>query len=268
MLLGEEPADSGSFDVGQTVRFGYYSQQGLEFNESDKVIDAARDIAEYVITDGNKIGVSQFLNLFLFPHNKQYDYISKLSGGEKRRLHLCTILMRNPNFLILDEPTNDLDIVTLTVLEEYLRTFNGCLIVVSHDRYFMDKVVDHLLVFKGNAEIQDFPGNYTQYRLWKEVKDAERNEQSRQISPLQQQLQRRQRPAEEKKKLSFKERREFDSLEEEIEALEKEKVTLEEELSSGTLSHEALLDKSARISGLIKEIDLKTERWIELSEYA
>ena len=172
MLMGEVEPDSGRFDVGETVRFGYYSQDGLQFDEQMKVIDVVQNIAEYVdLGDGKKMGVSQFLNYFLFAPEKQHNYVYKLSGGEKRRLYLCTVLMRSPNFLVLDEPTNDLDIVTLNVLEEYLRNFKGCAIVVSHDRYFMDKVVDHLLVFRGNADIKDFPGNYTQYREWKEVQD-------------------------------------------------------------------------------------------------
>lgn len=264
MLIGQEAPDSGRFEVGETVRFGYYSQEGLTFDERMKVIDVARDIAEYVELDGEKIGVSQFLNYFLFSPEKQYNYVYKLSGGEKRRLYLCTVLMRDPNFLVLDEPTNDLDIVTLNVLEEYLRTFKGCLIVVSHDRYFMDKVVDHLLVFHGDAEIQDFPGNYTQYREWQEAKALAEQE-----APKPARDDRRPRPArEEKRRLTYKERKEYEALEGEIEALEAEKTALEEALSGGTLSNEELLSKSRRIAEVIELIDTKSTRWLELSEWA
>ena len=271
MLMGEVEPDSGRFDVGETVRFGYYSQDGLQFDEQMKVIDVVQDIAEYVdLGDGKKMGVSQFLNYFLFAPEKQHSYVYKLSGGEKRRLYLCTVLMRNPNFLVLDEPTNDLDIVTLNVLEEYLRSFKGCAIVVSHDRYFMDKVVDHLLVFRGNADIKDFPGNYTQYRDWKEVQDqlekeAEAARQPKQV-PAPEKNNRPQN--EQKKKLSFKERREFEALEEEIPALEAEKAELEAVMSSGTLSNDELMAKSERIAKVIEEIDEKTMRWLELSELA
>ena len=264
MLIGDVAPDSGRFEVGETVRFGYYSQEGLAFDERMKVIDVARDIAEYVELDGEKIGVSQFLNYFLFTPDKQYNYVCKLSGGEKRRLYLCTVLMRSPNFLVLDEPTNDLDIVTLNVLEEYLRTFKGCLIVVSHDRYFMDKVVDHLLVFHGDAEIQDFPGNYTQYREWREAKAL-----MAQDSPKPTREERRPRPArEEKRRLTYKERKEYEALEGEIEALEAEKTALEEALSGGTLGNEELLSKSRRIAEVIELIDTKSTRWLELSEWA
>ena len=264
MLIGDVAPDSGRFEVGETVRFGYYSQEGLAFDERMKVIDVARDIAEYVELDGEKIGVSQFLNYFLFTPDKQYNYVRKLSGGEKRRLYLCTVLMRSPNFLVLDEPTNDLDIVTLNVLEEYLRTFKGCLIVVSHDRYFMDKVVDHLLVFHGDAEIQDFPGNYTQYREWREAKAL-----MAQDSPKPTREERRPRPArEEKRRLTYKERKEYEELEGEIEALEAEKTALEEALSGGTLGNEELLSKSRRIAEVIELIDTKSTRWLELSEWA
>ena len=264
MLIGDVVPDSGRFEVGETVRFGYYSQEGLAFDERMKVIDVARDIAEYVELDGEKIGVSQFLNYFLFTPDKQYNYVRKLSGGEKRRLYLCTVLMRSPNFLVLDEPTNDLDIVTLNVLEEYLRTFKGCLIVVSHDRYFMDKVVDHLLVFHGDAEIQDFPGNYTQYREWREAKAL-----MAQDSPKPTREERRPRPArEEKRRLTYKERKEYEALEGEIEALEAEKTALEEALSGGTLGNEELLSKSRRIAEVIELIDTKSTRWLELSEWA
>lgn len=271
MLMGEVAPDSGSFDIGETVRFGYYSQDGLQFDEQMKVIDVVQNIAEYVdLGDGRKMGVSQFLNYFLFTPEKQHSYVYKLSGGEKRRLYLCTVLMRSPNFLVLDEPTNDLDIITLNVLEEYLRNFKGCAIVVSHDRYFMDKVVDHLLVFRGNADIQDFPGNYTQYRAWKEMKDQEEKEAeaAREARRKQPAPQAPRAVTAQKKKLSWAERKEFEALETEIPALEAEKAALETELSSGTLGNEALLEKSQRIAQLIDEIDEKTMRWLELSELA
>ena len=271
MLVGELEPDSGRFDVGETVRFGYYSQEGLQFDERMKVIDVVQRIAEYIdLGDGRKLGVSQFLNYFLFTPEKQHSYVHKLSGGEKRRLYLCTVLMRNPNFLVLDEPTNDLDIVTLNVLEEYLRGFKGCVIVVSHDRYFMDKVVDHLLVFHGNAEIQDFPGNYTQYRLWKEMQtEQERKKSAAAPASHDSAAKKSSRPEkEQKKKLSFKERKEFESLDAEIPQLEEEKARLEVEMSSGTLSNDQLLAKSERIAALIAEIDEKTMRWLELSEWA
>ena len=229
MLMGEVEPDSGRFDVGETVRFGYYSQDGLQFDEQMKVIDVVQNIAEYVdLGDGKKMGVSQFLNYFLFSPEKQHNYVFKLSGGEKRRLYLCTVLMRSPNFLVLDEPTNDLDIVTLNVLEEYLRNFKGCAIVVSHDRYFMDKVVDHLLVFRGNADIKDFPGNYTQYREWKEVQDQlEKEAEAARRAGIAPTMEKTSRPEkEQKKKLTFKERKEFEALEVEIPLLEAEKAEL------------------------------------------
>ena len=271
MLMGEVEPDSGCFDVGETVRFGYYSQDGLQFDEQMKVIDVVQNIAEYVdLGDGKKMGVSQFLNYFLFAPEKQHNYVYKLSGGEKRRLYLCTVLMRSPNFLVLDEPTNDLDIVTLNVLEEYLRNFKGCAIVVSHDRYFMDKVVDHLLVFRGNADIKDFPGNYTQYREWKEVQDQleKETEAARQarMAPTVEITSRIEKV--QKKKLTFKERKEFEALEVEIPLLEAEKAELETAMSSGTLSNDELLAKSERIAKVIEEIDEKTMRWLELSELA
>ena len=271
MLMGEVEPDSGCFDVGETVRFGYYSQDGLQFDEQMKVIDVVQNIAEYVdLGDGKKMGVSQFLNYFLFSPEKQHNYVFKLSGGEKRRLYLCTVLMRSPNFLVLDEPTNDLDIVTLNVLEEYLRNFKGCAIVVSHDRYFMDKVVDHLLVFRGNADIKDFPGNYTQYREWKEVQDQleKETEAARQarMAPTVEKTSRLEKV--QKKKLTFKERKEFEALEVEISLLEAEKAELETAMSSGTLSNDELLAKSERIAKVIEEIDEKTMRWLELSELA
>lgn len=271
MLMGEVAPDSGGFDIGETVRFGYYSQDGLQFDERMKVIDVVQDIAEYVdLGDGRKMGVSQFLNYFLFTPEKQHSYVYKLSGGEKRRLYLCTVLMRSPNFLVLDEPTNDLDIITLNVLEEYLRNFKGCAIVVSHDRYFMDKVVDHLLVFRGNADIQDFPGNYTQYRAWKEVKDQEEKEAEavREARRKQPSAPAPGAAAPQKKKLSWAERKEFEALETEIPALEAEKAALETEMSSGMLGNDALLEKSQRIARLMEEIDDKTMRWLELSELA
>ncbi len=271
MLLGEIQPDSGHFDIGETVRFGYYSQEGLQFDEQMKVIDVVQNIAEYVdLGDGRKMGVSQFLNYFLFTPDRQHSYVYKLSGGEKRRLYLCTVLMRNPNFLVLDEPTNDLDIITLNVLEEYLRSFKGCVIVVSHDRYFMDKVVDHLLVFRGNADIKDFPGNYTQYRAWKEEQDALKKQEEQALQSKQVVVEEKSRRPEKevKRRLTFKERKEFEALDAEIPALEAEKKELETVMSSGTLSTEELLAKSARITALIEELDEKTMRWLELSEWA
>lgn len=270
MLIGDVKPDNGYFDIGETIKFGYYSQDGLQFDEQMKVIDVVQDIAEYVdLGDGKKLGVSQFLNYFLFTPEKQHNYVFKLSGGEKRRLYLCTVLMRNPNFLVLDEPTNDLDIVTLNVLEEYLRNFKGCAIVVSHDRYFMDKVVGHLLVFKGNADIKDFPGNYTQYRDWKEIqeqleKEAEIANQKK-TTPATEKTARKET---EKKKLTFKEQKEFELLETDIAKLEAEKSELETDMSSGTLTNDELLAKSERIVQVINEIDEKTTRWLELSEFA
>ena len=270
MLMGEVEPDSGCFDIGETVRFGYYSQEGLQFDEQMKVIDVVQKIAEYIdLGDGRKMSVSQFLNFFLFTPEKQHNYVYKLSGGEKRRLYLCTVLMRNPNFLVLDEPTNDLDIVTLNVLEEYLRSFKGCVIVVSHDRYFMDKVVDHLLVFRGQADIKDFPGNYTQYREWKDYQDQLEKEQEAakqaKAAPEPENPRRQEQP---KKKLTFKEKKEFEVLDAEIPQLEAEKAEIEAALSSGTLSTDELLAKSDRITKLIEEIDEKTLRWLELSEFA
>ena len=266
ILMQQVQPDSGTIDIGETVRFGYYSQDGLKFNEQMKVIDAVKDIAEVIeLADGRRLTASQFLQHFLFSPEKQHSYIYKLSGGERRRLYLCTILMRQPNFLILDEPTNDLDIVTLNILEEYLKTFRGCLIVVSHDRYFMDKVVDHLLVFKGQGDIRDFPGNYTQYREWKDEYDRHNREQEQQAN----------KPAEEKKgkvrlnerrRMSFKERREFEQLEQEIETLEAEKKAIETALCSGTLTVDELTEKSKRLPVVNDLIDEKTLRWLELSE--
>ncbi len=266
MLLGVEKPDSGHFDIGETVNFGYYSQDGLQFNEQTKVIDVVQAIAEVIdLGDGHRLTASQFLQHFLFPPEKQHNYVYKLSGGEKRRLYLCTVLIKNPNFLVLDEPTNDLDILTLNILEEYLAGFKGCLIVVSHDRYFMDKVVDHLLVFHGNAQIQDFPGNYTQYREWKVVKEKEEAEKAKASAPPQETISHRKKN-EENKKLTFKEKQEFASLEHEIEQMEAEKEQITNELSSGNLSTEELMTKSNRLSALMEQIDEKTMRWLELSE--
>ena len=272
LLLGLEQPDQGHIDVGETVRFGYYSQDGLQFDESKKVIDIVRDIADYVIlSDGTKMAATAFLQLFLFSPEKQYSYVYKLSGGEKRRLYLCTILMRSPNFLVLDEPTNDLDILTLNVLEQYLQDFGGCVIVVSHDRYFMDKVVDHLFVFHGNGEIQDYPGNYTDYREWRELKEAEsRDSEKKEPAAVAQNS----RPLAQKpktgkaRKLSFKEKQEFESLGNELPQLEKEKADLEAQMSSGTLAPEALQKAGIRMTALIAEIDEKEMRWLELSEFA
>jgi ATP-binding cassette subfamily F protein uup len=264
MLLGEIPPDKGFFDVGETVRFGYYSQEGLQFDESMKVIDAVRNIAEVIdLGGGKKLTASQFLQHFLFSPEKQHNFVHKLSGGEKRRLYLCTTLIKNPNFLVLDEPTNDLDIITLNILEEYLAAFKGCLIVVSHDRYFMDKVVDHILVFKGQGEIRDFPGNYSQYR---EAKDEQVHSEQYKVHGKLQKTRDSSTPPSISIKLTFKEKRELESLEKEIPELEAEQSLLETELSGGTLSADELLAKSQRISKIIEELDIKTIRWIELSE--
>ena len=267
MLMGEVAPDKGGFDIGETVKFGYYSQDGLKFDEQMKVIDVVQNIAEVIdLGNGSKLTASQFLQHFLFPPEKQHNFVCKLSGGEKRRLYLCTVLITNPNFLVLDEPTNDLDIVTLNILEEYLQQFKGCVIVVSHDRYFMDKVVDHLLAFQGNARIKDFPGNYTQYREWKEVQELLEKEKEQAAKPKEEKVQQVQPKNDEKKKLSFKEKREFEELDALIPQLEEEKANLENELSSGTLSTDELLQKSNRISQLIEAIEEKTMRWLELSE--
>jgi len=273
MLLGEVKPDSGSFDIGETVVFGYYSQDGLAFDEQMKVLDVVQDIAEEVnLGNGKKMSASQFLQHFLFTPETQHNYVYKLSGGERRRLHLCTVLMRNPNFLVLDEPTNDLDIVTLNVLEEYLQSFKGCVIVVSHDRYFMDKVVDHLMVFKGNAELKDFPGNYTDYREWNELQEEmERDEKKKQDSRTKSQEPRtrsqetKQRVAE-KRKLSFKEQKEFEALEKEIPELENEKGGIENQLASGALTSDEIVKASQRHAEINDLIDEKTMRWLELSE--
>lgn len=262
MLLGKVAPDSGTVEVGETVKWGYYSQEGLSFNEEMKVIDVVKDIAEVIPVAGKMLTASQFLQHFLFTPEKQYSYVYKLSGGEKRRLYLCTVLMANPNFLVLDEPTNDLDIETLQVLEEYLRDFKGCVIVVSHDRYFMDKVVDHIFVFNGNGDIKDFPGNYTEYRDWRE-------EEKENAKPVEKSAQQKvSYRTETKRKLSFKERKEYESLEPEIMALEEEKSLLEQEMSSGALDTDTLLAKSQRIQVVMELIDEKTNRWVELSEFA
>ena len=262
ILMGLEKPDSGTLDIGETVRFGYYSQEGLQFNEQMKVIDVITDIAEVIeLGNGKRLTASQFLQHFLFTPETQHSYVYKLSGGERRRLYLCTVLMRNPNFLVLDEPTNDLDIVTLQVLEEYLQNFKGCVIVVSHDRYFMDKVVDHLLVFKGQGDIRDFPGNYSDYRDWKLAKAEHEKEAAK---PKEEKTQRVR--LNDKRRMTFKERKEFEQLEKEIAALEEEKKQIEEALCSGTLSVDELTEKSKRLPLLNDELEEKTMRWLELSE--
>lgn len=262
ILMGLQKPDSGTLEIGETVRFGYYSQDGLQFDEQMKVIDVVQDIAEVIeLGDGRRLTASQFLQHFLFTPETQHSYVYKLSGGERRRLYLCTVLMRNPNFLVLDEPTNDLDIVTLQVLEEYLRNFKGCVIVVSHDRYFMDKVVDHLLVFKGQGDIRDFPGNYSDYRDWKLAKAEHEKEQSK---PKEEKTERVR--LNDKRRLSFKEKKELEQLEKDIAALEEEKKRLEEMLCSGTLSVAELTETSKRLPVLGDELDEKTMRWLELSE--
>ena len=265
LLLGIIPPDEGKFDIGETVKFGYFSQEGLQFNEQQKVIDIVRDIAEYIdLGGGRHYSASQLLQHFLFSPTQQYDYVYKLSGGERRKLYLCTILMRNPNFLVLDEPTNDLDIKTLQILEEYLQDFPGCVIVVSHDRYFMDKVVDHLLVFKGEGQIQDFPGNYTQYRQWTTLlpkaeaeKTAADNEKKAKNASYRNDTRRR---------MTYKERMEFQQTEKDIAALTAEKESIEQELSSGAISVERITELSKRLPTLTQELDEKELRWLELSE--
>ena len=269
MLLGKTAPDSGRFDIGETVRFGYFSQEGLQFREDQKVIDIITDIADYIdLGSGKHMTASQFLNYFLFSPEEQHNYVYKLSGGEKRKLYLCTVLMKNPNFLVLDEPTNDLDIQTLQILEEYLQDFPGCVIVVSHDRYFMDKVVDHLLVFKGEGEIQDFPGNYTQYREFLKMKTKE--EEQKNIQP------KKKTAADPKKdyhnntkrKMTFKEKREYEQLSDRISQLEEEQKQLETALCSGRLTVEELTEKSKRLPLLKEELDGLELRWLELSELA
>ena len=265
LLLGLEPHDSGTIDIGETVRFGYYSQQGMAFRDDQKVIDAVRDIAEYVdMGNGDKLSASQFLQHFLFPPEEQHSYIYKLSGGERRRLYLCTVLMKAPNFLILDEPTNDLDIVTLQILEDYLKNFRGCLIIVSHDRYFMDRVVDHTLVFHGNGDIQDFPGSYSQYRDWKEQNEKQSTDkpQAKEEKKPDGRNQNRAR------RLTFKERQEYNQLEQDIAALEAEKKQIELALCGGTTSVEEITQLSKRLPALTEELEEKEMRWLELSEFA
>ena len=277
MLLGEVQPDSGKFDIGETVRFGYFSQEGLKFREDQKVIDVITEIADYIdLGNGKHMTASQFLQFFLFTPEEQHNYVYKLSGGEKRKLYLCTVLMRNPNFLVLDEPTNDLDIQTLQVLEEYLQDFAGCVIVVSHDRYFMDKVVDHLLVFKGEGEIQDFPGNYTQYREWSRLQEKDEAEKAaaaaKNIANNSASTNdgagtaKRDANFENKRKMSYKEKREYEQLTQEIDKLTEEQKMLEEALCSGTLSVEELTEKSKRLPEIKDELDEKEMRWLELAE--
>ena len=267
MLLGIVQPDSGRFDIGDTVRFGYFSQEGLKFNEQQKVIDIIKDIAEYIdLGGGRHMTASQFLQYFMFTAQQQQNYVYKLSGGEKRKLYLCTVLMRNPNFLVLDEPTNDLDIQTLQVLEEYLQDFPGCVIVVSHDRYFMDKVVDHLLVFKGSGDIKDFPGNYTQFREWQKLQSE--NEQTAKPAVTEENKDRNRTRNQEKKKLSFKEKQEYERLEKEISQLEAEQQEIEQKLCSGELPIDKITEYSIRLPILKDELDEKSMRWLELSEMA
>lgn len=269
MLLGEVKPDSGQFDIGETVRFGYFSQEGLKFKEDQKVIDVITEIADYIdLGGGRHMTASQFLQFFLFTPEEQHNYVYKLSGGEKRKLYLCTVLMRNPNFLVLDEPTNDLDIQTLQVLEEYLQDFAGCVIVVSHDRYFMDKVVDHLLVFKGEGEIQDFPGNYTQYREWCRLQPKTEGEgaEKKATKPTAKEQPSATQKKEGKRKMTYKEKREYEQLTKELEQLENEQKALEEALCSGQLSVEELTEKSKRLPEIKDEIDEKEMRWLELAE--
>lgn len=269
LLLGEIPLDKGKISIGKTVRFGYYSQEGIQFRDNQKVIDAVRDIAEYVdLGNGQRLSASQFLQNFLFSPKEQYNYIEKLSGGERRRLYLCTVLMTSPNFLILDEPTNDLDIITLQILEEYLRSFKGCVIVVSHDRYFMDKVVDHVLVFHGDGQVQDFPGNYTQYREWKRERDEQQKATKGETDKSRQNAYREENQSNRKRRLTFKEKQEYQTLETEIDRLETEKASLEEALSSGLLSSDEIVEKSKRLNIVNSELDAKSDRWLELSEIA
>lgn len=266
MLLGLEKPDSGKFDIGETVRFGYFSQEGLQFDEQQKVIDVITDIAEYIdLGGGRHMTASQFLQYFLFTPEQQHNYVYKLSGGERRKLYLCTILMKNPNFLVLDEPTNDLDIQTLQVLEEYLQDFPGCVIIVSHDRYFMDKVIDHLLVFEGEGKITDFPGNYTQYREWSHLKSKEEAEKTNKPKETKTKADYHH---ESRRKMSFKEKREFEQLEKEIEQLETECKNIEESLCSGNLSVEELTEKSKQLPILKAQLDEKSMRWLELAELA
>lgn len=266
MLIGEVAPDSGRFDVGDTVRFGYFSQDGMKFRDDQRVNDVIADIADYIDYGGGKhITATQLLQHFLFTPEQQYDYVYKLSGGERRKLYLCTVLMRNPNFLVLDEPTNDLDIQTLEVLEEYLQDFPGCVIIVSHDRFFMDKIVDHLLVFRGEGEIKDFPGNYTQFREWESLKPKELAE-SKNNAADSEKKEKREFVGEQRRKKTYKEKCEFERLEKEIAALEKEQKTIEEALCSGTLSIDELTEKSKRLPLVKDELEEKEMRWLELSE--
>lgn len=261
LQLGQEKLDSGRFDIGSTVRFGYFSQEGMVFDEQKKVLDVITDIADYIDMGGGKhLSASQFLQHFLFTPEQQHNYVYKLSGGEKRKLYLCTVLMKNPNFLVLDEPTNDLDIQTLQIFEEYLADFPGCVIIVSHDRYFMDKVVDHLLVFKGNGVVNDFPGNYTQYREWCSLKSRDEETAAKKDSRP------REKRHQERRKMSYKEKMEFAQLEKEIAELEKEQKEIEEQLCSGKLPVDELTEKSKRLPLIKEELDLKEMRWLELSE--
>ena len=263
LLLGEVPADSGTWDIGSTVRFGYYAQTGLQFDEGKKVIDLVRDIAEVVdLGNGQKMTASQFLQMFLFSPSQQYDFVGKLSGGERQRLHLCTVLMRSPNFLILDEPTNDLDIPTLNVLEDYLQKFQGCLIVISHDRYFMDRVVDHIFVFHGQGHVQDFPGNYTQYRLETIKREGDEAKGERLEAKG------TKTKTEQKRRLSFKEKKELEELETRMPALEEEKATLEALLSGGATLPDDIARASKRYQEVQEELDMAELRWLELSEIA
>ena len=269
MLLGQLPVDEGRIIIGDTVRFGYFSQEGLQFDEQQKVIDVIRDIADYVdLGSGKKLSATQLLQYFLFTPEQQYNYVCKLSGGERRKLYLCTVLMKNPNFLVLDEPTNDLDIVTLQILEEYLQDFPGCVIVVSHDRYFMDKVVDHLLVFKGQGEIKDFPGNYTQYREWEKMETglASNTNTSSKNGATSSTGTKSSYRHDERRRLSYKEKRELEQLEKDIEALEVEKKQIEEALCGGTTSVDEITAMSKRLPLLNNELDEKSMRWLELSE--
>jgi ATP-binding cassette subfamily F protein uup len=269
MLLGQVPVDEGRIVIGDTVRFGYFSQEGLQFDDQQKVIDVIRDIAEYVdLGGGRKLSASQLLQYFLFTNEQQYNYVYKLSGGERRKLYLCTVLMQNPNFLVLDEPTNDLDIVTLQILEEYLQDFPGCVIVVSHDRYFMDKVVDHLLVFRGQGDIKDFPGNYTQYREWEKLTNDTGNTDKTNSTSTTAPAAKASYRHDDRRRLSYKEKREMEQLEREIASLEDEQRQLEEALCSGTLSVDELTEKSKRLTLLKDELDEKSMRWLELSEIA
>ena len=262
LLMGLVEPDSGKFDIGETVRFGYFSQEGLQFDEQQKVIDVVSDVAENINLGGGKsMTASQLLQHFLFTPEQQHNFVYKLSGGELRKLYLCTVLMKNPNFLVLDEPTNDLDIQTLQVLENYLQDFPGCVIVISHDRYFMDKVVDHILVFKGEGEIQDFPGNYTQFREWNSLKPIEQKPEEKKEKPAAKDYRNN-----EKKKLSYKEKREFEVLDEDITKLEQQIKDVEEEICSGKLTVEDLTTKSMLLPTLKEELDEKSMRWLELSE--